>query len=135
MAKTPLDLRLYAHRGASAHLPENTLEAYRLAAPSLRRFSEKGQLVDAARQLRAELLGARLKAIEGGVPVYFQYQTGSPLYAFATGPDQVAASAATMEQVPQPDPQPAAVVNERISEGADVAGVQNGSPFATTRQK
>jgi glycerophosphoryl diester phosphodiesterase len=31
MAKTPLDLRLYAHRGASAHLPENTLEAFEKA--------------------------------------------------------------------------------------------------------
>jgi len=52
-----------------------------LAVPSLRKLSEKGQLQDAARQLRARLLAARLDAIESATCTYFYYEQGSGTYA------------------------------------------------------
>lgn len=52
-----------------------------LGLPSLRKFSEKGELLNAARQLRAELLSARLAAIESGNPTAFRYQLGGRSFA------------------------------------------------------
>ncbi len=52
-----------------------------LAAPSLGRFSQRGQLLNAARELRAELLAARLSAIEAGDPTWFFFEPGSGTYS------------------------------------------------------
>jgi prepilin-type N-terminal cleavage/methylation domain-containing protein len=69
--------------------------AMSFALPSLGRFSQRGHLLDAARQLRAELLGARLAAIESGNPAWFSFQPGSGSYNVTTtdraaGRDQLA---------------------------------------------
>lgn len=55
--------------------------ALMLAAPSLGRFSQRGQLLNAARELRAELLTARLSAIEAGDPTWFFYEPGGNTYS------------------------------------------------------
>jgi type II secretory pathway pseudopilin PulG len=51
-----------------------------MAVPSLRKFSERGYLQDAARQLRGQLLSARLQAIESASSRFFFYQTDSGAY-------------------------------------------------------
>lgn len=48
--------------------------------PALRSPLGKSQLVDAARQLRVELIKARHKAIETGVAQQFRYQPGAGVY-------------------------------------------------------
>ena len=57
------------------------------ALPSLGRFSQRGHLQDAVRQLRAELLTARLAAIESGKPAWFVFQPGSDEYIVTTESD------------------------------------------------
>ncbi len=57
-----------------------------MAVPSLRTFSERGYLQDAARQLRGQLLSARLQAIESASSRFFFYQTDSGVY-LVTGAD------------------------------------------------
>jgi prepilin-type N-terminal cleavage/methylation domain-containing protein len=57
-----------------------------LAVPSLRKLSERGYLQDAARQLRGQLLSARLQAIESASNKFFFYQPDSGVY-LVTGPD------------------------------------------------
>jgi prepilin-type N-terminal cleavage/methylation domain-containing protein len=51
-----------------------------LAVPSLRKLSQRGQLQDAARQLRGQLLAARLQAIESASSTLFYYQPDSGAY-------------------------------------------------------
>ena len=57
-----------------------------LAVPSLRKFSERGYLQDAARQLRGQLLSARLQSIESASSRFFFYQVDSGVY-LVTGAD------------------------------------------------
>jgi prepilin-type N-terminal cleavage/methylation domain-containing protein len=56
-----------------------------LAWPSLRKLSQTGQLRDAARQLRLQLLEARLDAIESGDVRFFRYQPGTGFYEESSG--------------------------------------------------
>ena len=58
-----------------------------LAWPSLRTLSQTGQLRDAARQLRVQLLEARLNAIQSGSVWFFRYQPGTGSYEVASGSD------------------------------------------------
>jgi prepilin-type N-terminal cleavage/methylation domain-containing protein len=58
-----------------------------LAVPSLRNFSQRGYLQDAARQLRGQLLAARLQAIESASSKFFFYQPDSGIY-MVTGADE-----------------------------------------------
>jgi prepilin-type N-terminal cleavage/methylation domain-containing protein len=58
-----------------------------LAVPSLRKFSQRGYLQDAARQLRGQLLSARLQAIESASNKFFFYQPDSGIY-MVTGADE-----------------------------------------------
>ncbi len=58
-----------------------------LAWPAVHRLSETGQLQDAARQLRIQLLEARLDAIESGSVRFFQYQPGTSVYEVSSGND------------------------------------------------
>jgi prepilin-type N-terminal cleavage/methylation domain-containing protein len=51
-----------------------------LAVPSLRKLSQRGQLQDAARQLRGQLLAARLQAIESASSTLFYYQPNTGAY-------------------------------------------------------
>jgi prepilin-type N-terminal cleavage/methylation domain-containing protein len=57
-----------------------------LAVPSLRKLSERGYLQDAARQLRGQLLSARLQAIQSASNKFFFYQPDSGIY-MVTGTD------------------------------------------------
>lgn len=56
-----------------------------LAWPSVHRLSETGQLQDAARQLRIQLLEARLDAIQSGSVRFFRCQPGTPSYEISSG--------------------------------------------------
>ena len=58
-----------------------------LAVPSLRKLSERGYLQDAARQLRGQLLSARLQAIQSASNKFFFYQPDSGIY-MVTGADE-----------------------------------------------
>lgn len=58
-----------------------------LAVPSLRKLSQRGQLQDAARQLRGQLLAARLQAIESASSTLFYYQPDTGIY-LVTGSGQ-----------------------------------------------
>ncbi|MCL4204241.1 MAG: prepilin-type N-terminal cleavage/methylation domain-containing protein [Pirellulaceae bacterium] len=58
-----------------------------LAVPSLRKLSQRGQLQDAARQLRGQLLAARLLAIESASSTLFYYQPDTGIY-LVTGSGQ-----------------------------------------------
>jgi prepilin-type N-terminal cleavage/methylation domain-containing protein len=58
-----------------------------LAWPSVHRLSQKGQLQDAARQLRIQLLEARLDAIQSGSVRLFRYQPGTSSYEVSSGGD------------------------------------------------
>jgi prepilin-type N-terminal cleavage/methylation domain-containing protein len=58
-----------------------------LAIPSLRNFSQRGYLQDAARQLRGQLLAARLQAIGSASSRFFFYQPESGIY-IVTGADE-----------------------------------------------
>jgi prepilin-type N-terminal cleavage/methylation domain-containing protein len=58
-----------------------------LAVPSLRKLSERGHLQDAARQLRGQLLSARLQAIQSASNKFFFYQPDSGIY-MVTGADE-----------------------------------------------
>ena len=51
-----------------------------LSWPSLRRLSQKRELLESARQIRVELLRTRLEAIESGTARQFRYQLGSGLF-------------------------------------------------------
>lgn len=51
--------------------------------PALRSPLGKSQLVDAAKQLRVELIKARHRAIETGVAQQFRYQPGADVYEIA----------------------------------------------------
>ncbi len=51
-----------------------------LCWPSLRRLSQKRELLESARQIRVELLRTRLDAIEAGSARQFRYQPGSGLF-------------------------------------------------------
>lgn len=51
-----------------------------LSLPTFRRLSIRGEVRNAARQLRAELMRARLRAIETGQVLCFQYQPGTGQY-------------------------------------------------------
>lgn len=62
-----------------------------LAWPSVHRLSETGQLRDAARQLRIQLLETRLDAIESGSVRFFRYQPGGSSYEVSSGSDLDAA--------------------------------------------
>ncbi|MCH5374802.1 MAG: hypothetical protein JJ992_12575, partial [Planctomycetes bacterium] len=84
-----------------------------LAVPSLRKFSQKGQLKDAARQLRAELLAARLRAIESATCTCFVYQPGSEFYTIRSA----------AESVPG-DEMPATMLLDTALDEAPVAGDQ-----------
>lgn len=58
-----------------------------LAWPAVHRLSETGRLQDAARQLRIQLLEARLDAIESGSVRFFRYQPGTSAYEVASSSD------------------------------------------------
>lgn len=58
-----------------------------LAWPSMRTMSQTGQLRDAARQLRIELLEARLDAIQSGSVRLFRYQPGTGFYEVSSSSD------------------------------------------------
>jgi type II secretory pathway pseudopilin PulG len=55
-----------------------------LSWPSLRRLSQKRELLESARQIRVELLRTRLDAIESGTARQFRYQLGSGLFESTT---------------------------------------------------
>lgn len=80
-----------------------------LGLPALGRFSEKGELLNAAQQLRAELLSARLTAIESGHAAWFHYQPGGRTYVLLAV-DQQADPRASAESLASPNldvsPQP-----------------------------
>jgi len=58
-----------------------------LAWPSMRTLSQTGQLRDAARQLRVQLLEARLDAIQSGSVRLFRYQPGTGSYEVSSASD------------------------------------------------
>lgn len=58
-----------------------------LAVPSFRRLARRSDVQDSARQLRAELMRARLQAIESGRPQFFQYQAGTGAYQVVPAAD------------------------------------------------
>jgi hypothetical protein len=72
-----------------------------LSWPSLRRLSQKRELLESARQIRVELLRTRLDAIQSGAPRQFRYQLGTGLFesttfqptAFAAGEEDWAGTA------------------------------------------
>jgi Tfp pilus assembly protein FimT len=63
--------------------------------PALRSPLGKSQLVDAAKQLRVELIKARHRAIETGVAQQFRYQPGTRHYEIAPAARQKSASLST----------------------------------------
>jgi prepilin-type N-terminal cleavage/methylation domain-containing protein len=77
-----------------------------LSLPAFRRLSSRNDVLDSARLLRAELVRARLRAIETGRPLLFQYQLGSGSFQIVPaddpnlsprGSDEMSAAAAVVD--------------------------------------
>ncbi len=73
-----------------------------LSIPSLRKLAIKGELRNAARQVRVTLLQARLTAIESGGLTYFHYQPGGGMFEAGRG-------AGSADSTSETDAVPAAV--------------------------